>query len=49
VGRRDHIAEVTLTGTAIVRFSWDGHCPAGPALTVMPLSLRRHQAASAPK
>jgi len=48
VGRRDHIAEVTLTGTAIVRFSRDGHCPAGPALTVMPLGPRRHQAASAP-
>jgi hypothetical protein len=48
VGRHDHIAEVTLTGTAIVRFSRDGHCPAGPALTVMPLGPRRHQAASAP-
>jgi uncharacterized protein YbjQ (UPF0145 family) len=48
VGRRDHIAEVTLTGTAIVRFSRDGHCPAGPALTVMPLGSRRRQAARAP-
>jgi uncharacterized protein YbjQ (UPF0145 family) len=34
VGRRDHIAEVTLTGTAIARFSRAGQCPAGPALTV---------------
>jgi uncharacterized protein YbjQ (UPF0145 family) len=47
VGRRDHIAEVTLTGTAIARFSRAGQCPAGPALTVMPLGPRRRQAARA--
>jgi hypothetical protein len=47
VGRRDHIAEVTLTGTAIARFSRAGQCPAGPALTVMPLGPQRHQAARA--
>jgi uncharacterized protein YbjQ (UPF0145 family) len=45
VGRRDHIAEVTLTGTAIARFSRAGQCPAGPALTVMPLGPQRRQAA----
>ena len=43
VGRRDHIAEVTLTGTAIVRFSRPGQCPVGPALTVMPLGPQRRQ------
>jgi uncharacterized protein YbjQ (UPF0145 family) len=48
VGRRDHIAEVTLTGTAIARFSRAGQCPAGPALTVMPLGPQRRQAARAP-
>ena len=47
VGRRDHIAEVTLTGTAIARFSRAGQCPAGPALTIMPLGPRRRQAARA--
>ena len=43
VGRRDHIAEVTLTGTAIARFSRAAPCPAGPALTVMPLGRQRRQ------
>jgi len=47
VGRRDHIAEVTLTGTVIARFSRAGQRPAGPALTVMPLGPRRRQAARA--
>jgi uncharacterized protein YbjQ (UPF0145 family) len=41
VGRRDHIAEVTLTGTAIARFSRAGQYPAGPALTVMRLGPQR--------
>jgi uncharacterized protein YbjQ (UPF0145 family) len=41
VGRRDHIVEVTLAGTAIVRFSRTDHIPAGPALTVMPLGPDR--------
>lgn len=36
-GRRDHIVEVTLVGTAIARFAAAGHRPAGPALAVMPL------------
>ena len=47
VGRRDHIVEVTLTGTAIARFSPAGRRPAGPALTVMPLGPQRRQAARA--
>ncbi len=37
VGRRDHIVEVTLTGTAIAGFSRASQCPAGPGLTIMPL------------
>jgi uncharacterized protein YbjQ (UPF0145 family) len=45
VGRRDHIVEVTLTGTAIVKFSRAGHIRAGPALAVMPLGPDRRQAA----
>jgi uncharacterized protein YbjQ (UPF0145 family) len=45
VGRRDHIVEVTLTGTAIARFSRASQGPAGPALTVMPLGRPRRQAA----
>ena len=47
VGRRDHIAEVTLTGTAIARFSRADRCPAGPVLTVMPVGPHRRQAARA--
>jgi uncharacterized protein YbjQ (UPF0145 family) len=47
VGRRDHIAEVTLTGTAITRFSRAGQRPASPALAVMSLGPRRRQAARA--
>lgn len=38
-GRRDHIVEVTLAGTAIARFSPAGDRNAGPPLAVM--SLRR--------
>jgi len=45
VGRRDHIVETTLIGTAIARFSPAGRRHAGPALAVMPLDPRRHQAA----
>jgi uncharacterized protein YbjQ (UPF0145 family) len=48
VGRRDHIAEVTLTGTAIARFSRAGQRPARPALTLMPLGPQRRPAARAP-
>jgi uncharacterized protein YbjQ (UPF0145 family) len=47
VGRRDHSAEITLTGTAIARFSRAAPGPAARALTVMPLSPHRHQAARA--
>jgi uncharacterized protein YbjQ (UPF0145 family) len=45
VGRRDHIVEVTLTGTAIAGFSRAGRCHAGPALAVMSLGPQRRQAA----
>jgi uncharacterized protein YbjQ (UPF0145 family) len=45
VGRRDHIVEVTLTGTAIAGFSRAGRRHAGPALTVMSLDPQRRQAA----
>jgi uncharacterized protein YbjQ (UPF0145 family) len=41
VGRRDHIVEVTLIGTAIVSFSANTRRPSRPALTVMPLDTRR--------
>ena len=44
VGRRDHIVEVTLTGTAIVGFSHAGPSHAAPALAVMPLGPRPRQA-----
>ncbi|MGH3201627.1 MAG: heavy metal-binding domain-containing protein [Streptosporangiaceae bacterium] len=41
VGRRDHLVEATVIGTAIVRFSRAGPRPAELALTVMPLDSRR--------
>ena len=44
-GRRDHVVEVTLTGTAIARFSRAGQCRAGPALAVMSLDPQSRQAA----
>jgi uncharacterized protein YbjQ (UPF0145 family) len=44
VGRRDHIVEVTLIGTAIVSFSRADHSRAGPVLTVMPLGTLPYQA-----
>jgi uncharacterized protein YbjQ (UPF0145 family) len=44
-GRRDHIVEVTLTGTAIAGFSSAGRRQAGPALAVMSLDPQRRQAA----
>jgi len=43
VGRCDHIAEATLIGTAIARFSRPGLGDTHPALSVMPLGPRRHQ------
>jgi len=45
VGRRDHIVEATLIGTAIARFSRAGQQHAGPALAVMSLDPQRRQAA----
>jgi uncharacterized protein YbjQ (UPF0145 family) len=45
VGRRDHIAEATLIGTAITRFSPAGQPGAGPALAIMSLDPQRRQAA----
>lgn len=44
VGRRDHVVEATLIGTAIVRFSRASRA-AGPALAVMSLDPQRRQAA----
>jgi uncharacterized protein YbjQ (UPF0145 family) len=46
VGRRDHLVEATLIGTAIASFSRPARHRAGPALTVMRLDPHRHQAAS---
>jgi uncharacterized protein YbjQ (UPF0145 family) len=45
VGRRDHIVEATLIGTAIARISRTGKRHAGPALAVMSLDPQRRQAA----
>jgi len=45
VGRRDHIVEATLIGTAITRFSSTGQRPAGPVLGIMSLDPQRRQAA----
>jgi uncharacterized protein YbjQ (UPF0145 family) len=44
VGRRDHIVESTVIGTAIVRFS-PGGARHAPAVTVMSLDPQRRQAA----
>ena len=43
VGRRDHVAEVTFTGTAIARFSPARHRPGGPAVAIMPLGSQHRQ------
>jgi uncharacterized protein YbjQ (UPF0145 family) len=45
LGRRDHIAEASLVGTAIARFSPAGRHPAGPVRSVMSLDPQRRQAA----
>jgi uncharacterized protein YbjQ (UPF0145 family) len=45
VGRRDHIVEATLIGTAIVRFSRAEQQPASPPQAVMSLDPQRRQAA----
>jgi uncharacterized protein YbjQ (UPF0145 family) len=44
-GRRDHIVEATITGTAIARFAHAGQHRASPALTVMPLGPQNGQTA----
>jgi uncharacterized protein YbjQ (UPF0145 family) len=45
VGRRDHIVEATLIGTAVARFSRAGQRHNGPALAIMSLGPQRRQAA----
>jgi uncharacterized protein YbjQ (UPF0145 family) len=45
VGRRDHIVEATLLGTAIARFSRPGRRHTGPALGIVSLDPQRRQAA----
>jgi uncharacterized protein YbjQ (UPF0145 family) len=45
VGRHDHIAEASLIGTAIARFSDPRRRPGGPALAIMSLDPQRRQAA----
>ena len=44
-GRRDHIVEATLIGTAVARFSRAGPRHDGPALPIMSLGPQRRQAA----
>jgi uncharacterized protein YbjQ (UPF0145 family) len=44
-GRRDHIVEATLIGTAVARFSRAGQRHDGPAVAIMPLGPQRPQAA----
>jgi hypothetical protein len=46
VGRRDHIVEAALVGTAIARFARAGPPPAGPALAIMSLGPPRRRAAT---
>ncbi len=45
VGRRDHIVEATLIGTAVARFSHAGQPRGSPALAIMSLDPQRRQAA----
>jgi hypothetical protein len=45
-GRRDHIVEATLVGTAVARFSRAGQRHDGPALAIMTLGPQRRQAAT---
>jgi uncharacterized protein YbjQ (UPF0145 family) len=45
VGRRDHIVEATLIGTAIARFARAGQRHDRPALAIMSLDPQRRQAA----
>ena len=48
VGRRDHIVEATLIGTAVARFSRAGQHHDGLARPIMALGPQRHQAARVP-
>jgi uncharacterized protein YbjQ (UPF0145 family) len=43
-GRHDHIVEATLTGTAVARFSRSAQRHGNPALAIMSLGPRPHQA-----
>ena len=45
VGRRDHIVEATLIGTAVASFFRAGPPQHGPALAIMSLDPQRRQAA----
>jgi uncharacterized protein YbjQ (UPF0145 family) len=45
VGRRDHIVEASLIGTAVTAFSRTGQRADGPPLTIMSLDPQRRQAA----
>ena len=45
VGRRDHIVEATLIGTAIARFSRAEQHHGDPVLAIMSLDPQRRQAA----
>jgi uncharacterized protein YbjQ (UPF0145 family) len=47
LGRRDHIVEATLIGTAIAGFSAAGQPGPGPALAIMSLDPQRRQARQA--
>jgi hypothetical protein len=47
VGRRDHIVEATLVGTAIARFSRAGRRPTRPGMAVLSLDPQRRRAARA--
>jgi uncharacterized protein YbjQ (UPF0145 family) len=43
-GRRDHIVEVTITGTAIARFDRTSRSASAPSLAVLSLDPQRRQA-----
>ena len=45
VGRRDHIVEASLIGTAVTGFSRPSSAATGPPLTIMSLDPQRRQAA----
>ena len=43
VGRRDHVVEATLVGTAIARFARAGARQARPALAILSLDRQRRR------